>query len=472
MTREWQERFLLLLCAAILAWQLFLPGFIGMANNGDFGKVAGPLNIGGADDSADNFVFFQPEYVRGPKKHFAPGVPTSEIALAWLASTAQETTGDAGRFDIRWLGALHALIFLGAYYTALVILRHLRTAWRLALSLAALWIFADAVTLAYFNSFYMDAAAILGALTAAMLGARLATGEVRPALLVLFGAASLLYVTSKGQHAMVPLAPVLAALAFSVVARGRVRVLAAIVAVAILGGSVWTLARMPDWYGGQSRFDLIFFRIAKNSPAPAADLRELGLGDSELPYVGMHAFMQGTPMADRDFATSFSRRTSYGRIVAFYWRHPGVAMGKLWSDLRDLAPLRRPVNLSNFQRKQGMPAGARTGRLSSWSWLRSKLFEWWPAHIVLWYGIALMIFPLLGMRSGPGFRRSLAWVISAVALAGAMEFAVASLADAVETDRHLLLFHLLTDVTMFLALVWAAGKEQPSADVRPARSHI
>jgi hypothetical protein len=43
-------------------------------------------------------------------------------------------------------------------------------------------------------------------------------------------------------------------------------------------------------------------------------------------------------------------------------------------------------------------------------------------------------------------------------VAGAAEFGVASLADAVETERHLLLFHLLTDVTMFLALVWAAPR--------------
>jgi hypothetical protein len=133
-----------------------------------------------------------------------------------------------------------------------------------------------------------------------------------------------------------------------------------------------------------------------------------------------------------------------------------VAAGKLWSDLRDMAPQRRPVNLSNFQRAQGMPAGARAERLGSWSRLRSALFRWWPAHILVWYGIALAGFPLLGMRAGPGFRRSLGWVIGAVAVAGAAEFCLASLTDALETYRHLLLFHLLTDVTMFLAMLWAA----------------
>jgi hypothetical protein len=458
---EWQERWLLLLCAGILAWQLFLPGFIGMANNGDFGKVAGPLSIGGADHGADNFVFFQPQYVRGPEHYYIPKPPSSEIALAWLASTVQKAVGDAARFDIRWLGAVHALIFLGFYYTVLVVLRPYGTAWRLALSLAALWIFADVGTLAYFNSFYMDVAAMLGALAASMVAVRLiSTGEMRPGAVGLFGAAALLYVTSKGQHGVLGFVPALGALAFAVAARGmRTRVLACAVAAVVMAGSVWTLDAMPDWYRGQSRFDLIFFYITKNSPTPAQDLRELGLGDSDLRYVGTDAFMAGSPMAERDFVVGFCERCTYARVLAFYGRHPGVAAGKLWSDLRELAPQRRPVNLSNFQRAQGMPAGARTERLGSWSRLRSALFRWWPAHMVVWYGIALVGFPLLAMRSGPGFRRSLAWVICAIAVAGAAEFGVASLADAVETDRHLLLFHLLTDVTMFLALVWAAPRK-------------
>src|SRR5579864_2953505 len=85
----WPETLFLLVCAAILAWQLFLPGFIGMANNADFGKVAGPLCIEGADRGADNFLFFQAEYLRGPTHCYRPGIPTSEIALAWLASTVQ-----------------------------------------------------------------------------------------------------------------------------------------------------------------------------------------------------------------------------------------------------------------------------------------------------------------------------------------------------------------------------------------------
>jgi len=457
---RWQERVLLLLCAGILAWQLLLPGFIGMANNGDFGKVAGPLSIGGADGGANNFVFFQAQYLRGPQYYYIPRPPSSEIALAWLASTAERVTGDAARFDIRWLGALHGLVFLGFYYTVLIVLRPLHAAWRVALSLVALWIFADVGTLAYFNSFYTDAAAILGALAAAMLAVRAAaSADARPAILGLFGLAALLYVTSKGQHGVLGFVPAVGAVALGWKAhRVRIRIVACAVAAAGIAGSVWILAAMPDWYRGQSRFDLIFFYITKNSQTPAQDLRELGLDDGYLRYVGMHAFVGGTPMAERTFVTTFCARNTFPRILGFYLRHPGVAAGKLWSDLRDEAWQRRPGNLSNFRRGRGYPPGARTARLGSWSALRSALFRWWPAHIVVWYAMALVGFPLLARRAQAGWRRPLGWMICAIALAGATEFGVASLGDAVETDRHLLIFHLLTDVTMFLALVFAAPR--------------
>jgi hypothetical protein len=69
----------LIACAGILAWKLLLPGFIGMANNGDFGKVASPLSLVGTEPEAWNFV--SPLYLRGKQYYTNPHVPTSELRL-------------------------------------------------------------------------------------------------------------------------------------------------------------------------------------------------------------------------------------------------------------------------------------------------------------------------------------------------------------------------------------------------------
>lgn len=44
---------------------------------------------------------------------------------------------------------------------------------------------------------------------------------------------------------------------------------------------------------------------------------------------------------------------------------------------------------------------------------------------------------------------------------GVSEFCVASLADGGETARHLWIFHVFTDVTIFMAMVFAASQSEP-----------
>ena len=449
----WQEVFFLLLCAGVLAWKLLLPGFIGLANNGDFGKVAGPLCIGDVDNGADNFVFFRSDYVRGPKYCYEPHVMSSQIGLAWLASSAAKITADPARFDIRWLGALHALIFLGFYFSGLLLLRPLNTIARVTLSLAALWIFADTGLIAYFNSFYTDAAAILGGLIAVVLAVQLMT-RVSLEGLAAFGLAALLFVMSKGQHGLLVLVPA----AFVLVQGWRsFRTEACIIAAVTLAGATWVLVTTPDWYRGQARFNLIFYNLAMRSQTPAQDFRELGLNDSDLRYRGMHSFMPASPMNDPAWSHNFYARCTYGNVLKLYLHHPGKAFMKLWSDVCDEAWQRRPAYLSNYRREYGKPAGAKDQQLSSWSALRSWLLKWWPVHILIWLAFAMFLTPRLARRERSRFRRSVAYTIPGIALLAVAEFCSVSLADACETDRHLLMFHVFTDLTMFLAMVYAAA---------------
>ena len=51
---SWHEPALLAICAAILAAQLFVPPFIGLADNGDFPKITGRLSLG-PKSAGENF---------------------------------------------------------------------------------------------------------------------------------------------------------------------------------------------------------------------------------------------------------------------------------------------------------------------------------------------------------------------------------------------------------------------------------
>jgi len=248
----------------------------------------------------------------------------------------------------------------------------------------------------------------------------------------------------------------------------RARLAACVIGLVILSAIVWTVADTPAYYTSQARFNLIFFWLLPNSKTPAQDLRELGLSPADVRYSGMTSYSSMTPMNDAGFRDYFAARTSYSGVAKFYLRHPGRPLFKLLSDLRKEAPNRRVVYLSNYQRQAGKPAGARDGQLGSWSALRTWLFRWWPAHILIWLPIAICVPPFLASGGNSRRRRMLAWAISIIALLAVAEFLTVSLADACETDRHLTMFHIFTDMTMFLGLVLAAGsfERQPGLAYR------
>jgi hypothetical protein len=72
---------------------------------------------------------------------------------------------------------------------------------------------------------------------------------------------------------------------------------------------------------------------------------------------------------------------------------------------------------------------------------------------------------LFAIRGASRLQRALAWTMLAVSLLALGEFGVASLADAIETPRHLLMFHVFTDVSIFLGLVFAASALEAACPV-------
>jgi hypothetical protein len=59
-------------------------------------------------------------------------------------------------------------------------------------------------------------------------------------------------------------------------------------------------------------------------------------------------------------------------------------------------------------------------------------------------------------------QRALKRTMPAVCFLAQTEFAIASLADATETQRHLLLFHVVSDISIFLGLLFAASFLKPA----------
>ncbi|MEO8592070.1 MAG: hypothetical protein ABI759_02005 [Candidatus Solibacter sp.] len=410
-----------------MALEILLPGFIGIANNGDFGKIYAWLCLAprGAET---NFVYFQPSYVYAAPNYWNSPYHSSQSALAWIAARLAGATHEGAAFDIRWLGALHVAIWLLALAVLLWSTRHAYAA------ILPVLIFTDVCYAAYLNSFYMDAMALSALLLMAASGiamlARREGTEVWPTLL--FAAAALLFATSKAQHAVWAILPAAFLLAWrTAVARGA--------GIAVLLAAMAILGTTDAAYRGQAMFNVLFYRLG---PA-GADLASLGVQAGELRYSGMHAYMEGVPVSDREWAEQFGRRTGFARLLGWYLLHPARTAQFLGDTLREGAPEMRPVNLSNFPADRGQPPGARTHRFAWWSDLRAALLRHWPWHLPLWYAV----FFVGCLRS----RSPLKWLALGCAVLGAGEFTAAALGDALDAGRHLFLFHAATDLTLCFA---------------------
>ncbi len=149
---SWQEPALLAICAVILSVQLFIPPFIGLADNGDFPKITGRLSLG-PKSAGENFIHFVSDYLRSPHYYWKSETLSTELPLAWLATRLSGVTKEGDAFDIRWLGAVHAGLLLCALYVLIRTLRPLPSWPRLLIVAAAIFIFTDVHYVSYFNSF-------------------------------------------------------------------------------------------------------------------------------------------------------------------------------------------------------------------------------------------------------------------------------------------------------------------------------
>lgn len=165
----------------------------------------------------------------------------------------------------------------------------------------------------------------------------------------------------------------------------------------------------------------------------------------------MTAYATTSPAKNPAWFQDFCRRTSYPKVGRFYLGRPFRVFKILHEDLHLSAPYLR-FAYANFRRQDARGPQQMADRFSFWSSLRSSLFWWWPEHILVWY--ALLSVGILAILRAPVNQSvaGLACLTAGIAVAAVIEFQLSTLAEAVETFRHLFLFHALTDLTALFAL--------------------
>lgn len=397
--RKLLKPLLFAIAAAILFYQIFT---IGLADNGDFPRIAGRLSLCPAEGwDANRFKYFVPDYAAKPACLWDSQVPTSAMPIARIARGLD----NGPVFHIRTLGILYALLLLAIFGWML------RASWLYAL--AAL-VFLDIGYIAYCNSFYLEAASLVGLL--AIVAAALRKNAI------VFILAALILVTSKTQHAglAIPLS------AYAIYAFGP-RALALGTTALLLAAAAWMNAATPAYYKSANLWNSAFVDLL---PYDSGALAALGAGPEYAPYIGRNAFQFPDQRTAERLTQNFYAQSGFRSVIVYYIVNPTAAARRMWRSASTLHKL-RPAYLGNYARDSSRP----------------PIYSWWSDCKSGVYLHAPWLAALIYIASAALLWKSPHRAILALLLAmAAIEFTLSCFADSTEDYRHHFLFHTLCDV--------------------------
>lgn len=446
----------LAVAAVLLTFPLLVPPIVGLADNGDFARVAEPVGLASISPRPEDrfFGWMQPEFALVEPVGIRSWYKSSETLLAGAAVLAARIARpDARVFDVRFLAGLHILLLLAAIGILIASCRALAPVTQGVVAFLLVFFFTDVGWVAPFNSLYCQTASLLFLmLTAAVAAAGLRRGGFTGGLALAYFLCAALFVCSKPQESLQ--GPLLAVFGARMVAAPvpRLRRLAWGLAVALCLLSIYYYNRTPASIRGVTAYNVLFTEILPHSPDPAGDLAELGLDPSLARYSGTNAFDPRGFYEDTALRSRLLPRAGQGALLRLYLRHP-KRIGELLVRAGKSSFQLRPSELGNFARSEGGPPGRQTSAFSAWSRWRSRLNGLTAPAILLLGNVAAVVATYRrATRTGRLFREGLLLLV----LMAVVEFGVCSFADALwEMPRHLYAFHAMCDLILIADAAWA-----------------
>jgi len=446
-----------LILAAILGYQLFIPPPVGLANNGDFGKVISIFSLG--TPPGDEYTFTRLKYRFGPEFHWKSGFYSTEMLLTWVAIGLNNIFSKEGSFDLRWMGLIHGLLFLFAAY----LLQDLLAGWdrwrRFLLWAAIVSCFGDVMYVSYFNSFYMDAAAYIFLMLALVLFLRAVAWRRRSDAIGLVVCVTLMLL-AKSQHAILGLwiAPLFAFFGGDLW-RGNGRLFAIVSTAIVASAALLSTQASPFDYAAKGYYTVIFKQVLPNSRNVRADLLMLGLDDSYEKLIGTHAYSAESGMNDTAFERVFMERTSYSRLGWYFLSHPRSAYLAARTSLEEGGRQRPPMG--NFDRSAGLPESTESQAFAFWSNAKRTFFHGRGVRYLNCFLLMALLICTIATGRRRTLPRTLVAGVYAIAGMGMTEMLVAALADAVDVTRHYFIAASILDLELLILFVLLTGILRP-----------
>ncbi len=427
---------LLVLDAVRLLW----PPIVGLPDNGDFWRVMRPAGIRYLALPSQKFVVPEFALVKPPLRHLSSPALVAVVARGMPIGSARR-----GFMDLRQVGAANwlllgaaAALFVGASPEGLVV------------GLLLIWTLNDPGYLLYFNSFFADAVAFIGALGVVAWLVRQGSSAVSPRQRARLSLAVILFssLAAFAKESYAPMGMVAAAAVGVAVLRSPSRANRSAWALIFAMAGVAVLAPCYFVWGAgyrspvDNRHDSVFMGIAVASEDTAATLAALGVPREK-------SYLKGKSVFDVDEdELRVARKVSFGRIAVRYLHDPHAvrfAIGRVGEVLA--MPF---TNTAHDYTTVGPHA---------FPWVRSAPWQFGPfRHLLVrqpWQVWAWFTTGLVWIGAAIARRRAGALVGVVAYLLGLFttQIAVAVIGDGLRTlNRHLLLARLSLDWCILIVL--------------------
>ncbi len=377
----------LLLALAMVGSQLLIKPLIGVADNGDFGRLMCTGLFGFQQEASphQSFDYFYHSYWLDPQ-YRQISYWSSQIALLdvarWISMRIwSHRNNTVYFFDIRILALVTIGLLLSSFGLGLAAVNRRSIPEKILASVFVLFCLCDIGYVQYFNSFFSEPSSFvwLVMLISGCLFFVLTQpfGMLRVAMMGLILCSMIFFVTAKAQN--VPLAIPFAILLYrfqyvSIPDRYLWLRRAVLPLLVMLVASVYFVSGRDTEIKRTNLYHHFFGELVPGSAEPSQVLSEFGLPASYANLSRTNWFTPGIPKNDPAFLQQFYSRVGLASVIGFYLRHPDRLYRLSLQKSRYAFEMR--TYLGNFEPDSGQPPRAQSQRFATWSrwkhWLADK----------------------------------------------------------------------------------------------------
>ncbi|MGO4543343.1 hypothetical protein AB4Z29_00905 [Paenibacillus sp. 2TAB23] len=377
---------------------LFVPPYIGMADNGDYFRIlySNGLYFNAPDYDSQYLGHFVKNY--GIFQYFNENGATLSSSQSMFIRLSMwiNQLFNPSVFDIRIQAALFTLLYTGAVYLLIESLTwKLKAMQGYMIAVIAIFIFGDTAYTAFFNSFFSESIVLIMMIylfAAVMLLYRNRFNDY--VLVGIFLISGLILTTSKQQNAPVGvIIAVMSILLFFVRRQKPFRVLVASSLVCVFAAGIATYALIPQEFVNINKYHAMTRGVMLQSEDPEAALESFGI-DKQFSVLNKSIYYEPYTTIDVDsdiLQDHFYNQYGFGKIVAFYATHPEQA-GKMLDLAAKNAFTIRPPAMGNYEKSAGKAFGAQTNFFSVYSDSKQALAPKTFGFVVIWMIIVIGLY--------------------------------------------------------------------------------